>query len=484
MHHCKFLLAGFTLLVIPTVALPGQTSTRRPVYLGYDEAKPVLNALEEILPPELKDKNSGELAAIWSTWITRRDGEIRSRVARGDEDSLVNLLLFGTSYTRQPRISHEDIAKITQPENRGSASVQATLPVSKILQARADDLVQALGAPGNNERLLFARRLLIERKGYDVRTVAGRVRLREYLLAGVVRVLSEQASYAKDLAAAARLLRDPTKEFLERSRLYRNRGLSSDTSLLPNFALEESLKAMRARALIGPSSVRRVAIIGPGLDFTDKQDGYDFYPQQTIQPFAIIDTLLRLGLARSDPLHVATFDLSPRVNDHLERAKQRAQRGASYAVQLPRDPNAQWKPEADRYWEQFGDQIGTAVAPVASPAGLAGLKVRAVRIRPTFAARIVPKDLNIVLQRPDLASAERFDLIIATNVFIYYDHFEQSLALLNVERMLRPGGFLLSNNALLELPLSRVRSVDYLAVYYSDRPDDGENIIWYQRLPD
>ncbi len=253
---------------------------------------------------------------------------------------------------------------------------------------------------------------------------------------------------------------------------------------MPNFGLEESLKAMRDRRLMAAGSVHRVAVVGPGLDFTDKQEGYDFYPQQTIQPFAIIDTLLRLGLARPDALQVTTFDLSPRVNDHLERAKQQAQRGASYVVQLPLDPEAHWKTEATRYWEQFGAEIGRAVTPVAIPSNVSGLKVRAVQIRPAFVSRITAEDLNIVLQRPNLAPAERFDLIIATNIFVYYDNFEQSLAMLNVERMLRPGGFLLSNNALLELPSSRVRSVDYLTVVYSDRPDDGDHIIWYQRSAD
>lgn len=483
MRSCYYSLSGITLLTL-ALSLVAQSSKQKAVYLSYDEAQPVLKALEEILPAELKDKNSSELAAIWPAWITRRDAEIRSRLALGDEDSLVNLLLFGSSYTREPRVTPKEIAQIAQPESRPSADAKAaTLPVSKILQARVDDLIQGLAAPGSNERLLFARRLLIEGRGHDPRTASGRARLREYLLASVVRVLNEQAAYAKALAAA-RLLADPTEEFSERSRLYRNRGLSSDTSLMPNFGLEESLKAMRARGLIAAGDVRRVAVVGPGLDFTDKQEGYDFYPQQTIQPFAIIDTLLRLGLARHDALQVATFDLSPRVNDHLERAKQRAQRGASYVVQLPRDSNAQWKTEAIRYWERFGDQIGSPVKPVAIPSNVGSLKVRAVSIRPAFLSRITPADLNIVLQRPNLASAERFDLIIATNILVYYDNFEQSLALLNVERMLRPGGFLLSNNALLELPFSHVRSVDYLTVIYSDRPDDGDHIIWYQRLAD
>jgi hypothetical protein len=47
--------------------------------------------------------------------------------------------------------------------------------------------------------------------------------------------------------------------------------------------------------------------------------------------------------------------------------------------------------------------------------------------------------------------------------------------------MLRDGGFLLPNDALLELPVGKMKSVDYLTVVYSDRPDDGDHIVWYQR---
>ena len=74
-----------------------------------------------------------------------------------------------------------------------------------------------------------------------------------------------------------------------------------------------------------------------------------------------------------------------------------------------------------------------------------------------------------------------FDLVVATNVFVYYDTLDQSLALANVEAMLRPGGLLLSNNALLELPALRMRSAGYLTVQYSDRPDDGDHVVWYRR---
>ncbi len=122
--------------------------------------------------------------------------------------------------------------------------------------------------------------------------------------------------------------------------------------------------------------------------------------------------------------------------------------------------------------------------PMTVPPGAGELKIRAVSLRPDVVSRVTPFDANIVLQRLELTPTEQFDLIIATNIFIYYDTLDQSLALLNVERMLRPGGVLLSNNALLELPSSRVRSVGYLTTVYSDRSDDGDHIVWYQLSPE
>src|SRR5206468_8084995 len=87
---------------------------------------------------------------------------------------------------------------------------------------------------------------------------------------------------------------------------------------------------------------------------------------------------------------------------------------------------------------------------------------------------IVPRDLNIVLQRPEpLAPNERFDLIVATNILIYYDVFEQSLALSNVARMLRRGGFVLSNdNPTIILPTTQMDVVGFTHVVYTDQPND------------
>jgi hypothetical protein len=460
-------LLWLALLAALATSFPGQSGRGR--YLGYEDARPILETLSEIIPAELR---TSDRAAAWATWVGRRDAEIRARLIQGDEDSLVNLMLFGTTFTLRPRITLKALAEAKQ--NPRSAEVAAFIDTVK---GRADDLAKGILQPGANERLLYGLEV-IKAKGYDLKSADARPRLRQYLLDNFARILDEQAGFAR-LMQAARQTGDPSEEFAERSRLFRTRGLSSDTSLPPNFAIERSLMALKAKGTIAPRSVRRVAIVGPGLDFTDKQDGFDFYPQQTIQPFAVIDSLMRLGLAKPNDLRLTTLDLSPRINNHLSRARARAGSGAPYVVQLPRDE--QWQPDLLAYWAKFGDQIGATVPPVAPPAALGPLKVRAVSIRPDVVSLLSSEDVDIVLQHLSLGPAEQFDLIIATNILVYYDNFEQSLALANIERMLRPGGLLLSNNALLELPVLHMRSVGYESVAYSDREADGDHIVWYQR---
>ncbi len=422
------------------------------VQTPYVEVKPILEALAEILPAELKRSGA---ESNWPTWAAREDAAIRSRLQRGDEDTLVNFLLLGTSFTSQPRC------------------MDPNQPMS-VLRARLEDLVRALAKPGANERLQWLRQVAIER-GQDPDTEAGRQRLRQYLIENLARARKEQQSFMQALSAA-RKLGDATEEFAERSRLYSARGLSLDTSLKPNFGIEQTLRQLQARGLL--TAVRRAAVIGPGMDFADKLAGYDFYPPQSIQPFALIDTLLRLGLSRAEALEVTTVDISPRLNAHLRRARAEGLRSAGYTIELPRDPQAQWTPQTVEYWRQFGDKIGSSERPVSPPKELGGLALRAVKVRSGIVAKVSPADLDVVVQRLD---GESFDLVIATNVLVYYGTLQQSLALSNIGYMLRPGGFLLSNNALLELPATSMHSAGYTTVVYSSMPDDGDQFVWYQR---
>jgi SAM-dependent methyltransferase len=195
---------------------------------------------------------------------------------------------------------------------------------------------------------------------------------------------------------------------------------------------------MKDRAVLPEKSITRVAVIGPGLDFTDKGFGYDFYPIQTLQPFAVYDTLIRLGLAQPGKIDMTAFDISREVLEHLRRAHDRAKSGEKYVVQLPRES---WPLVADavKYWRSFGSEIGKPVAPIQPPPAVKDLETRAVEIRPEVSLSCKSVDLNILFEQFDRSATGQFDLIIATNIFIYYDTLEQALALQNISTLLKPG---------------------------------------------
>jgi len=440
-------------------------------FIPWAEARTVVEKVApEALPDALRALTAQEREVAWPNWIGARDREIRARLAQGTEDSLAHFLLFGTSFTREPRLTAAELASTGGDTSR----------LRQRLAGRLRDLVATLAATGGDERVQFLRGFLRSRE-FDARDPGSRERVSAYLVDNLARVLRENDSLARALEAA-RSLGDPSAEFAERSRLFRTRGLSSDTSLFPNLAIEESLVALRDRGLLAKGSVRRVGIVGPGLDFTDKQDGYDFYPQQSLQPFALADSLLRLGLAKADDLTLVTLDLNPQVNHHLENAAAAARKGQGYVLQLPRDTAIAWTPAAEAYWARFGDAAGVPEEPLPVPKQASALRSRAVRIRPELVAKLRVHDANVVLQRPRPAAGAELDLVVATNILVYYDVFEQCLALANAAAMLRTGGLLLSNNAVLELPGSSMRSVGYNTTGYSSREADGDHIVWYRKL--
>lgn len=181
---------------------------------------------------------------------------------------------------------------------------------------------------------------------------------------------------------------------------------------------------------------------------------------------------------------VATFDLSPRVNGHLQAARARAQAGHPYTLILPleqRDSPRQWTQEFERYWETFGASISDPLGPLNPPADLARVRVRGVQVRSAVARAIVPFDLNIVLERLNPAAAEApFDLIVATNVLVYYNPFEQALALSNIAAMLRPGGYLLTNYRMSPVPPFEPQAAVAAGVLW-DRQGNGDTLFAYLR---
>jgi hypothetical protein len=424
----------------------------------YAEAKSILDTLrEDFLPGAFRGKPPSERQALWPRWLAARDAEIRARLYRGDEDSTVNFLWFGVTFTKLPRIRLADL-------------LSGAPPGIELLQRRAADLVRGAAAPGADARLQFVRRVL-QRKGVDPASASRRDRAEHYLLDLATRVLADVVRYDPTIQTGA--ASDTT--------LFRDRGLASDTMLASSFGIDRALEAARARGTAPDGRVKRVGIVGPGLDVIDKYEGYDFYPEQTIQPFAVLDSLVRLHLATRGEVRITTFDLSPRVNRHIEAARQAARGGTAYVVQLPRDTTHAWSDGLIAYWEQFGSAVGRTAKPMAPPPGVDHVDMSARRFDAPMVLAVLPRDLNIVIERSRLAAAEAFDLIVATNILDYYDVFEQSLALSNISNMLRPGGLLLCNNALPLLPAIPMRVVGYTDVVFSADGKSGDRVMWYQR---
>ncbi len=235
-------------------------------FISYANAKPVLDQLldqrdqpGDLLPAELRNPNE----AKWSAWSQRQDKAIRARLQQGDLDSMVNLLLYGTSFTKQPRIKVE---AFTEASKAG------------ILRARVDDLVAGLRSPGDNERLTFLNGLL-RSQGIDP-NAPGETGV--FIYNNVQRVIQEMGTLAKRAEEARRLTQpdvvrpdavpDPAAIFNWRPGLFRDRGVSLDTNIFPDFSIEQALRDLKNRGVLREGQVARVAVIGPGLDVIDKNE--------------------------------------------------------------------------------------------------------------------------------------------------------------------------------------------------------------------
>jgi len=449
MRNKLAVLFGVALTLVGFVpACLGQSSVR-PEFISLESARPVLGGMKDALPPDLKAMGPLD-ATQWSIWVKRRDREVRNRLIRGEEDTLVNLLRFGVSFTSEYRIDDEFLARYGQ----------STL-VNAFAEKRADDLIGAWRAPHPSEGLIEMRTFL-EQHGHSLGTAQERTETKKYLLDSLARLRDEYLKYKSQ----------PKDE--RRFQMFQDRGISLDTNLWPDYQLDATFRSLLEKGMLKPGAVRRIAVVGPGLDFANKEAGNDFYPPQTIQPFAVLDSLIRLGIANPHGVELDTLDISENVNVHVSRIRQAAAQGRGYVLQLSwnaeRPMSHDYRAHFVSYWRKLGDQIGQPVAPIPVPEAAASTESRALEVRPDMVTRVIPLDVNVVYQRLPWPAALSYDLVVGTNIFLYYGAFEQSLARANVSAMLRPGGFLISNDKLAEEVPSVLKDVLEVPVVMSQQP--------------
>lgn len=367
----------------------------------------------------------GLSADTLESFLERTGVEHAARMREGDLDHLVFYMLQSTRFTRRPPIEPalsartlvESLEPMTRARFLAGVSVADVSPTTAV-QARIADFLSYLERPSPDERRTAF--LEVVRVSYpDARNRPAAVG-REYLR--VMRFLYQKEFLAPRGAPGAAAVRG----------LYRERGLSTDTAVEAGFVVHTGLAVLKA---LDPAwRVRRVLILGPGLDLAPRTGLLEDAPPQSYQPWAVMDALVSLGLSRLDDLSIVGADINPRVVAHLRQARQ-APPSLRLASALAGDAAVEMSADYRTYFAQLGRAIGVVVT---AP----GFR-KVVRVGPAAAGALAaPRMLDVVTER---LAESGFDLVVATNVFPYLDDVQLAVAMSNIAAVTTPGGVLMHN---------------------------------------
>ena len=411
------LLGGLPVLIALTTAIPPAPSARPVTWADLPSA---LHARLEA---------GGISSSAFAGFVDQLNRTHAHRVHEGDLDHLVFYLLQSTHFTREPPIepalSAHAVVDALPPADRAAYLQQGGGDIARVpaaVRARSRDLLRALDSRDRDPRMVYFRQLA----GTALPKGGGRetALLREYLRA--MRFLYQKEFVAQRAPDAADAV----------ASLYRTRGLSTDTAVEAGYLVHLGLGVVKS--LEPDRRVRRVLIVGPGLDLAPRMALIDAAPPESYQPWAVIDALVGLGLARLDDLEVVAADINPRVVDHLRR--ERAAPPTLHLVSgLQQTAGLSLESDYREYFARLGTAISASREPVMESNGHL---VKVVRVQPSAAQVLTAAPLDIVTERLQDAP---FDLVIATNILPYFDDVELALAIGNIAAMLSPGGILLHN---------------------------------------
>jgi hypothetical protein len=351
-------------------------------------------------------------------------------VHEGDLDHLVSYLLQSTRFTTLPPIEPALSAKafVTSqgaPETQvlSDAWDGSAARIPPPVQERIAALLRAADSPSSDPRLRYFRELVTSTFADPRERPAALVR--EYVR--VMRFVYEKEFVAQRSGPAA--VAD----------LYRTRGLSTDTAVEAGYLVHIGLGV--AHALDPDRRVKRALIVGPGLDLAPRTALHEEGPPESYQPWAVMDALFSLGLARVGELELVAADINPRVVAHLQRVS--AEPPALRLVSEIRESDTVTLTREYRdYFAQLGAAIGQSVA--TPSVSVKGHLTKIVRVEPASARALRTAPLDVVAEH---LAGPPFDLVVATNILPYFSDAELMLALANISKMLAPGGVFLHNEA-------------------------------------
>jgi hypothetical protein len=200
------------------------------------------------------------------------------------------------------------------------------------------------------------------------------------------------------------------KEFAGKPNYYQSRGHSTDSQVTANYALWTALSVLKASQ--SGLKFQRVLIVGPGMDIAPRTGLVDRYPPQSHQPYVVAQILRDLNF--SDTPQIECVDINDRVVRFIRDFAHRAELRLDFYI-----------PPGDPEFESWARNLAPKLAAVPR----------------NVAEATSAEKLNIITQR----LAAKYDLVVATNVLVYFDDRELLLAIANIESMLSAGGYFIHN---------------------------------------
>jgi hypothetical protein len=410
------------------------------------------------LPPQIQARfaANGITGVRFSDYLRDVDAETDRRVAEGEREHFTYFALQSTRITGrppiEPAVSARRFVESLAPSDRARFVEDRDFVPSRgwpaAERARIGDAVAALARTdvaasksAADARLSYFRQLFASPGGRS---------LVDGLYADYVRVA--RFLYKKEFESAG----SPAAV----AELYRTRPHSSDTAIEAGVGVYLGLGTLHA--LEPARRIRRVLIIGPGLDIAPRTDFNDAVLPQMFQPFAVADALLSLAMSSENDLHIESIDVNPRVVRFANSARQGLTLHLFTGINETREQG--FSDDYKNYLRTLGHAIGS---PVGAPPAIAAAKRyrRSIAVRDEIGRAMSAEQLNIITGR--LADAPRVDLAVITNVLTYFDDRQLELALCNIAAMIAPGGYLLHNEsraglvetaAVLQMPTVQMRT--------------------------
>jgi SAM-dependent methyltransferase len=367
-------------------------------------------------------------SAAFPAYLVGERKRNQDRLREGDLDHLIYYALQASSFTSLPPIEPALSAKgfvegLPADERAQFLAGNDDVPgnaIPRAVQARLDDLLKAFDRGGGNARLTDFRDIV-------VRESAGRP-ANEFLRRQYRRAM--RFLYLKEFGSTRASGRPDVS-----GELYQQRALSTDTSVEAGYVVYLALATLQR--LEPQRRVRRVLIVGPGLDIAPRTSFVETDAPQSYQPFAVMDALLGLSLSERGALRISAVDINPRVVQWLQGVRGTRPR-LSLATGVAETAAVRFSDDYRAYFTGLGRTIGTSPS---QPARASGRLAKSLDLSAGVTDAVDASTLDIVSERLE----ERYDLIVITNVFPYLSDPDLLLALGNIARMLAPAGVLIHN---------------------------------------